>query len=91
MSSLSCVPLQFLTSLYVDQSRISLRLDSYEALFVTNSLLGSVASEGFHYIFGLEGPDVQFNFRNLFRSLSPFMIRIMKKFSFYFKFNPISM
>ena len=55
---------------------------------MTDSLLVGVVFKRVNFRFGLEAPDVQFNFRNIFRSLSLFMIRLVEFFSFYFPFNP---
>ena len=56
---------------------------------MTNSLLISVAFKQAHFRFGLKASYVQFNFRNIFLSLSLFQIRLVEKISLYFPFNPI--
>ena len=66
-------------------------MDSWEDRFTTNSLLVGVAFEQVHFRFGLEPPDVQFNFINIFLSLSIFPIRPVEKFALYFTFNPRSL
>ena len=58
---------------------------------MTDSLHVGVAFERVHFLIGLEAPDVRFNFRNLYCSLSLFPVRLVEIFAFYFPFKPILM
>ena len=64
-------------------------LASCKDRFITDSFLIGVAFKRVHFQFGLESPNVQFNFRNIFHSLSLYLIRLVENFAFYFLFNPI--
>ena len=68
-----------------------MRTDSCESCFINDILLICVAFKKVHFRFGLEDTDIQFNFRNIFRYLSLFPIRIVNNFLLYFTFNPRSL
>ena len=66
-------------------------MDSCEYRLMNDILIIGVAFKKVHFIFGLEAPDIQFNFRNIFRYLSLFPIRLVKTILLYFTFSPRSL
>ena len=59
-------------------------MDSCEYGFMIDIPLEHVEFKRAHLLFGLEASDVQVKFKNLFRPLSLFTIRIADEFVFYF-------
>ena len=55
-------------------------MDDCEACFITDSILAGVAFERVYFLFGLEDPDDQFNFRNIFSSIYLILIRLVDFF-----------